>query len=120
MTHFYIYTVVNVLVNYAGLTILTNYLTCPLSSHFYCANVTAIMRVANFVYYRSAAIRNHKIYASKNNCTIKNGLVIVHPALRIDHAINGLPSKEPPIPSQLLNLFSCTGSQYNSVSLLRR
>jgi hypothetical protein len=100
--------VVNVLINYAGPTTLTNNPTCPLSSYFYCANVT-IMRVANFVYYRSAAIRIHTIHAPKNNCNFKDSLVIVHPALRVDCAINGLLSKEPPIPSQLLNLFSRTG-----------
>jgi hypothetical protein len=110
---------VNVLVNYAGPIILTNNPTCPLSSYLYCANVI-IMRVANFVYYGSAAIKNHTIYAPMNNCNFKNSLVIVHPALRIDYAINGLLSKEPPIPNQLLNFFSHTGSQYNSVSLLRR
>lgn len=80
------------------------------------------MKVENFVYYGSAAIRNHTIYAPKNNHNFKNSLVIVDLALRIDYAINGLLSKDPPIPSQLLNLFTHTGSQsqYNFVSLLRR
>jgi hypothetical protein len=49
------------------------------------------------------------LYAPHENCNFMNSL---------DYAINRLPSKEPPIPSQLLNLFSPIDSQYIPVSCL--
>lgn len=113
---------VNVLDNYAGPIILTNNPTCLyyVSVYIYIVQMWLSWGLQIFANYRSAAIRNHTIYTPKNNHNFKNSLVIVDLALRIDYTINGLLSKDPPIPSQQLNLFTHTGSQYNYVSLLRR